>query len=440
MAEITSKNHGGGRMSVAQQAMLSFYWFATNAQWSAILIILLPKQAEAIGGDANKGATVGIILGIGAFISMVAAPLLGAWSDRVRTRWGRRRPFLVVGTIFNAIGLIIMSFIPASPGTFIPYTLAFCWIMIFNNVATAPYSALIPDVVPKDQRGTASGWMGLMTMLGMFVGGSVGLFLDRIGFQGAYIALAIIMLMGMAGTVLTVKEPAPPEVEPFKFTAFFRGILEPFKSADFSWVFWTRFLVVMGTFTVQEFLQYYMRDSVAGGADQFNYSLFGKHLASQAHEANSYFMIALLGGAVMSAFAAGALSDKYGRKLMVYISGALQGLVAAVFIFSGNYTVALFMGLVFGLGYGAYQSVDWALASDVLPSEDDHAKDMGVWHIAMTMPQVLAPLIAGFLLDLFQKIGKDAGIPTLGYTVIFGLAVVYFFFGTVMVRNIRGVR
>ena len=151
-------------------------------------------------------------------------------------------------------------------------------------------------------------------------------------------------------------------------------------------------------------------------------------------------MIALLGGAVLSAFVAGALSDKYGRKLMVYISGALQGLVAAVFIFSGNFSVALIMGLIFGLGYGAYQSVDWALASDVLPSEDDHAKDMGVWHIAMTMPQVLAPLIAGFLLDYFQKFGKTAGMPTLGYTVIFGLAVVYFFFGTVMVRNIRGVR
>lgn len=428
------------RMSVAQQAMLSFYWFATNAQWSAILIILLPKQAEAIGGEAHKGATVGIILGIGAFISMVAAPLLGAWSDRVRTRWGRRRPFLVVGTIFNAIFLLIMSAIPASAATFIPYMIVFCLIMIFNNVATAPYSALIPDVVPKDQRGTASGWMGLMTMLGMFVGGSTGLFLDRIGFSGVYIAIAVIMLLGMAGTVLTTHEPEPPEVEPFRFTAFLHGILEPFKSADFAWVFWTRFLVVMGTFTVQESLQFYMKDSVASGADIFNYTFFGKHLADKAHEANSFFMITLLGGAVLSAFFAGALSDKYGRKLMVYISGALQGLVAAVFIFSGNYSVALLMGLVFGLGYGAYLSVDWALASDVLPSEDDHAKDMGVWHIAMTMPQVLAPLISGFLLDRFQLIGHGFGLPTLGYTVIFALAVVYFFFGTVLVRNIKGVR
>lgn len=427
-------------MSVAKQAMLSFYWFATNAQWSAILIILLPKQAETLGGDVNKGFTVSIILGIGAFISMVAAPLLGAWSDRVRTPWGRRRPFLVVGTVLNCVGLLVMSTVPATPNMIVLYTIVFIWIMIFNNVATAPYSALIPDVVPKDQRGTASGWMGLMTMLGMFVGGSVGLLLSKIGTQGAYIGLAVIMLLGMAGTVLSVREPEPPEVEPFKFTTFFQGILDPFKSADFSWVFWTRFLVVMGTFTVQEFLQYYMKDSVAGGADKFNYEFFGIHLANQPHDATSTFMIALLGGAVISAFVAGALSDKYGRKLMVYISGGLQGLVAAVFIFSGNFSVALIMGLVFGLGYGAYQSVDWALASDVLPSEDDHAKDMGVWHIAMTMPQVLAPLIAGFLLDRFQIIGKNAGIPTLGYTVIFGLAVIYFFFGTVMVRNIRGVR
>ena len=81
------------RLRAWQQAALSLYWFATNAHWTAILITLLPLQAEQIGGAEFKGTTLGQILAIGALVSMIVAPLFGAWSDRVRTRWGRRKPF-----------------------------------------------------------------------------------------------------------------------------------------------------------------------------------------------------------------------------------------------------------------------------------------------------------------------------------------------------------
>jgi MFS family permease len=429
------------RMSAWQQASLSLYWFATNAHWDAILITLLPLQARLIGGAESQGSTLGTILLIGAFVSMVVAPLFGAWSDRIRTRWGRRTPFLVVGTIGNVIGLLAMAFIPSVPGALLPYIVVFMWIELFNNVATAPYSALIPDVVPVAQRGSASGWLGLMLMLGSFVGGITGLALTQIGgVSGAYIVIAVIMLLGMLGTVLTVKEPEPPELPAFRWGAFLRGLIEPFRSRDFSWVFWTRFLVMLGTFTVQEFLQFYMRDVVAGGAETYLYTFFGIQLATDAPAATSFFVIALLVGAVFSSLVAGTLSDRYGRKLMVYISGAFQALVVAVFIFAGSFELAVIMGIVFGLGYGAYQAVDWALASDVLPSANDYAKDMGVWHIAFTLPQVLATPIAGTLLDNFQKVGQSSGRPNLGYMVIFALAFVYFILGTVFVRQVKGAR
>jgi hypothetical protein len=84
--------------------------------------------------------------------------------------------------------------------------------------------------------------------------------------------------------------------------------------------------------------------------------------------------------------------------------------------------------------------VDWALAADVLPSMDDYAKDMGVWHVAFVLPQVIATPVAGFLLDSFQPIGAARNIPNLGYTVIFLVAVVYFVLGTVFVKQIKGVR
>ena len=429
------------RLSAWRQAALSLYWFATNAHWTAILITLLPLQAEQIGGAELKGTTLGKILAIGAFVSMVVAPLFGAWSDRVRTRWGRRKPFVVAGTIGNVLGLVALAYIPGAPSSLVPYILAFMWIQLFNNLATAPYSGLIPDMVPAEQRGAASGWLGLMLMLGNFLGGITGLVLGLIGgVKGAYLALAAIMVLSMLGTVLTVHEPEPPAVPPFRWGPFMRGLLEPFKSRDFSWVFWTRLLVTLGTFTVQSFLLFYMKDVVAGGAEKFDYTFFGVKLASDAAGATSFFIIPLLLGAILSSLAAGVLSDRYGRKRMVYISGGLQTFVVAVFLFATDFELAVVMGLVFGLGYGAYEAVDWALASDVLPSQDDYAKDMGIWHVSFTLPQVLAVPIGGVLLDTFQRAGRDAGWPNLGYTVLFLIAIIYFVLGTVLVYRVKGAR
>jgi MFS family permease len=110
-------------------------------------------------------------------------------------------------------------------------------------------------------------------------------------------------------------------------------------------------------------------------------------------------------------------------------------------LFAPNFGITALLGIIFGVGYGAYQSVDWAMASEVLPSEDDYAKDMGVWHVAMTAPQVVAPLLAGFLLDTFRLNGAAIGTPpNFGYTTIFALAILYFILGTVLVRRIRKVR
>lgn len=428
------------RMSHFRQAMLSLYWFGTSAHWTAILLITLPKQAFLIGGDAVKGQTLGTVLLIGAFVSMIVAPLFGALSDRIRTPWGRRRPWIVLGTLMNVVGLLGLIYFPrANDLSSLPLFIgAFIWVEFWNNVATAPFSALIPDVVPINQRGSASGWYGLMSMLGNFAGGLSALLFTRNGqtdLPSIYFFLAGALVFGMLGTVLFVREPkVTRELPAFKLGQFLRSLLDPLRDHDFRWVFWTRFLMVMGTFTVQEFLQYFMRDVVK------DFTLFGRQVAENAESAVSFFIMALLLGAIVSSLAAGILSDRFGRKFMVYISSALQAVVPIVFIFFAPFELVVGLGLIFGLGFGAYQAVDWALASDVLPSHDDYAKDMGVWHVAMTFPQVISTPIAGFLLDRFQVVGNQHAVPHLGYTVIFILATIYLILGTVLVRQIRKVR
>lgn len=511
------------RLSTFQQAMLSLYWFSTSLHWSAILIITLPSQAALIAGDEFKGRGLGLILAIGALVSMVVAPFIGAYSDRIRTPWGRRVPFIVVGVGMNVLGLVALAYIPRAGdlSTLMPYILAFVWVEFWNNVASAPYSALIPDLVPPEQRGSASGWMGLMSMLGNFAGGLCGLVMGLIGgIAGIYWVVIIALVLGAIATVLFVKEPPAPEPRPFDYRNLL-GVMAVFGFAalgsillnalalvrvapgdalarmfgtvacsqgtsqlcldispalavaltvgtlplgviivgigvrlagqwarvwtavrawlshhsDFVWVFLTRFLITMGVYTIQEFLLYFLRDTMP------DFKLFGVQVADTAETAVSFFLITLLVGAIASTLVAGVLSDRVGRKAMVYISGALQALTAIILIPFHDFTLTVMVGIVFGLGFGAYQSVDWALASDVLPSED-YAKDMGVWHVSQVLPQMIATPFAGFFLDAFQRVGKQPTVnqPTLGYTVIFLMAVVYFVLGTVFVSKIRKVR
>ena len=97
-------------LSQFQQALLSFFWLATNVQWAAILIVMMPSQIKAAVGDDIKGTALGLALALGAFISMMAAPAFGALSDRIKLPGGRRKPWVVIGTIGNIIGLFGLAY------------------------------------------------------------------------------------------------------------------------------------------------------------------------------------------------------------------------------------------------------------------------------------------------------------------------------------------
>jgi len=399
----------------------------------AILVILLPAQVLEMVGEVNKGKGVAGVVALGAIISLALPPLAGAWSDRTRTPLGRRKPYMLTGVLINLLGLLGLAFSHSYAG----YILFFLVVAFGNNLATAPYSALIPDLVGEKQRGSASGWMGLMTMLGNLLGAFTGFAPQRLGIpvEGIYGIIAPVLVAGFLLTFFGVQEPLPPPSSPFRWREFFHSLwIDPKKYPDFAWVFLTRLLVMLGFYTVEVFIQYYFKDVI-----QRPYRFFQWGLGDDPKGAVAFFTFPLLMGATASALRGGSMSDRLGRKGMVYLAGGLMALTGFIFLTTHSYTMVVFIGLIFGLGYGMYVSVDWALATDTLPSTTDYAKDMGIWHIATVFPQVLT-VIGGALLDYFQGIGRGAGIPTLGYTAVFLFAILSFISGTVLVSRIRGVR
>ena len=167
-----------------------------------------------------------------------------------------------------------------------------------------------------------------------------------------------------------------------------------------------------------------------------DFSFFNWFTLPDEQAATSMFLLPLLIGATLASLVAGVLSDRFGKKLVVYIAGVLQATAALGLIFFTQIETAALLGFIFGLGYGAYNAVDFALASACLPDRERAGKDMGIWGFALSVPSVVTPLIAGVVLDFFQRVGHHHHMVGLGYTIIFAMATAFCVLSTILTTRI----
>lgn len=429
---------GARKRSKGEHALLSSYWFANNFHWGALLLILMPGDINLMD-PANRATTLAKLTSLGAVFALVIPLWAAVVSDRSMNRLGRRRPFLALGTIINVVGLLLMA--AAVNGRSIPmYAIGFMVVQLGNNLALGPYMGVMPDLVVPEERGLASGFMALMSQLGTLLGAfGVGV---ALGGQPAFVRYGLVASILVIGIVIgwrAIDEKplmvAPPKMD---WGGYIKSLwIDPKAHPDFFWVWITRFLVMLGFYAVLPQVNYYLIDVV--------------RIAPDDVEGKATMLLGII--LIVSSFSGvygGVLSDKIGRKKVVFLSNGLIAIFSLGFIFARDFWTALAVGAVFGLGYGAYISVDYALGNDVLPDKDEAGKDMAVWHIAMTLPQVLAAPIAGELiaaggktLDPVNKMSN--GDPLYhyglgGYVGVFVLCSVCFALGAVLLRNVRGVR
>jgi hypothetical protein len=234
-------------------------------------------------------------------------------------------------------------------------------------------------------------------------------------------------------TVLTVRETPLHEPAQFELASVIKTFFfKPSRYPDLSWVLLARLLVMMGIWGVFYFLQYYFDDVLGGpGVETI---IFGSNFSGEGFS-GTLFLPTLLMFALPTSLIAGWLSDRHGRKVMVYTSGAVMTVVCVVFIIFQNQYGALIAGAFFGIGYGAYTSVDWALTTDALPPTDEAGKFMGIWSAMGILPQVIGIAIGAVILQLLRDIPNH-----FGYTLLFLVTIVYFGLGTLVIRQVRGVR
>jgi len=479
IATRTPIERPASRLSLGRLLGVNALWFGQGAHWNPISFSLLPAAALMITGTTAASALlIGHVTAAGNLFALLAPVLAGWLNDRTRTRWGRRRPWLVAGTAVNVVGLAVL----ALAGTPLVLAIAYMVVQLSFNLAGGAYAAVIPDVVPAEDRGRASGLLGMMNVLGSVVGlaGVIAalklLGETRTGVIAGYGIVVAILLITTVITVLAIKEAPSPAARPDALQLSSRGaaavvagaitgvasiafLLLPlgvwnylilgagiaaatiaaisawrvpamreffaaFRNRDFFWTFATRAFVIMGINTILPFLALYFKDVIGVKDPGTEAGLWG---------------LAVLAGAIVPAVVGGRLSDRLGRrKLFVYISGGLQALVASVLLFGliESLPIVYLMGVVFGMGYGMYYAVDWAIACDVLPDrEKSGGRDMGLWHIAFTLPTALAPAIFAPILNTFNAMGNH-----LGFRLVFAGAAFWFVLGTVFVNRIKSVR
>ncbi len=364
----------------------------------------------------------GLIVAIGAAEAMVGPALMGWLSDRTRTRFGQRRPYLALGAAMTAIALLAMGQAQSYIGLMVSYIL----IQISDDVGTGPYSSAIPELVPEEQRGAASGSMGFLQLGGQVIAAAIGLAFGSSPTTIFILLAGINVLCGLASIVSIAKferDITPKNVEemPKEKTILWASLLDN----DFRWVWVTRFLNAIGFYVILNYLLNYLTDVVK--VFDLGFVKF-----SQPFEAVIAIAVALSLSGAVSALVCGKRCDRVGRKRVVQEAGWVMFVPLVAFCFVSNYSLLFPIAILFGIGYGAYLSADWAIVSDVLPNKDNLARDMGVWQMSIAAPQLVSGGI-GFLIDRGNH--WHAGR---GYQIAFLLAGFVMLLGSVLITKVKG--
>ncbi len=392
-------------------AVLGFVLFAT---YSGLLSVLLPNQIAALD-EANKVANFGLVTTLSLVFTVVAQPLIGAISDRTRTRWGRRTPWMVIGAAVGAIFLFAFAAFASI------VWIAVCWVIIqvALNVLQNPMTAVTPDRVDEKRRGVASSVVGLGFMIGQVAGILLaGALASNLGL--AYSSFGILVVVATAVFVLLNPDRSSVDMprEPFSWKAFFSAFwVSPKEHPDFGWAFLARFLFILGYFVTVTYQLFLLTDYV--GLD--------------IGEANGVIGLLSLAGLVPIIVAitlTGWLSDKLGRrKVFLYISSAILAVGLTMPLVSPTVGGMVAMSVINGFAFGIYMSADTALMTLVLPDGGKNAgKDLGLLNIATNIPQALSPAVAAVVITWF------------GYPALFVFAIVAVIAAAFTIAPIKAVR
>lgn len=421
MAMLDAETSTEAVRPTALRPLLAYLLPATTAMYAAfngVQQILVPAQVESFGA-ASKVGHLALITALAALASVVALPLGGTVSDRTRSRFGRRSPWIVVMSVATAVLLCGMGL-----STGIVVLAIMCVAVWFTaNFYQGAFAAILPDRVPVARRGLAAAVIGLGTPLGIMLGVNVA---SRVGRVPGYVIFGLLLVVTSLALVFGAREESSADaVVPQRSSGgdtsnSRRAFFDAFRSRDFVFAFLSRACLSLAYFTVSGYLFYSMQDYI--GVDHIP----GGDVAVAV---STLTTISVVTWSVVATIA-GWLADRLDRrKLFVGISAAGLAMSMVVPIVCPTWAGMVVYSFLSGAFIGTYFAVDLAVMSLVLPDKANEGRDFGILAVATGLPQALASVVAGALLTVFGS-----------YAALFVFGAACAFAAGLVVMRIRAIR
>ncbi len=418
-----------------QLGLISIYWFGINAVWGAYEGFG-QKQIELIVGKGSVGSVMGPLELLGGLVAILIVPTVGAVSDYTTSRFGKRKGYIITGAGFDLLFIVGLSLIamaqPAdwdgealgSTGVLLLYGLLFLGLQFSSNFAQGPYQGFVPDLVAERQVGVASGLVGVMRTTGLVGGFAIMAVGARFELWGLAFVIVGLVEFSLAALTFIFVDDGPQGMA--RAGRSWRSILletwDPSILRERSFVRMTlvRLFFLMGTGTFINISLLYIERVFS---------------ITDADERSFLWMAALgvgLAGTVLTAIPAARISDRTGRKPVVWTAAAIATLGIGILAVAPTQHIALAGAFFLGSGSGAYIAVDWALMTDIIPLASS-GRYMGIANIANSISGPLGLAIAGPVMDAFYRAGDIA----MGPRVAVGLGVIFLAVASVILIGVH---
>ncbi|AHF79698.1 MFS transporter [Thermococcus paralvinellae] len=392
--------------------------------WGVVLGLALLGFSRSVGWALNKGLSFpllssytqsafikGTILALEGIIGLLIPPLLGYYSDTLKSKHGRRRPFIMIGGILAGVAalMIYTAYALGVPLAGFALTLAFFYFSM--HLYTAQFRALMPDTIESGERGKASGVITLLEWAGnLFLFGLAGFLIAKAvaetgeaeGIkalaQTPYLKIPFIVtaafLIGAALFVyFIVKEPKAPEIEEDEsLIGYLKSIVE---NKDFLKFYAAQTLWWMSFEFIAIFLYGILAFILHGSATEENV----KAVTSLGLYLMALFNITVLLGALPG----GIIYDKLGRRLSIILGGIIFALPQLWGWFIRTQTeIVIALGLA-GIGWGILMAASYPVIGDLLTHYEKEAftgRYYGFFEATRSLPVLLAGTIGGAIVDL----------------------------------------
>ncbi|WP_210743227.1 MFS transporter [Nocardia cerradoensis] len=364
---------------------------------------------------------LGYITGLGALVPMLIGPLLGSLSDRMRGRFGRRRPFILAGMCVGLLALLVTA-MATNLGV-----LAAGWVLAQLGWGNALAGLLNSqaDRVPEQQRGRVAGLAGSAALIAPVIG-VVAAGLLRADTVALFVVPGVVGAVLVGGFVARVPEDSRdlPAVEPLTVRALAaKYVIDPRRYPDFSRNWIGRFGFYFGLTFNSTFLAFYFADRLGVGVGE---------VAGALGVVSAFGVVATAAGALGGGF----LSDRLRRRrVFVLISGLIFASGAVVMALAPGLPALIVGSLITSVGLGLFSTVDQALALDVLPDRSREAgRYLGILGFATSVPQAVAPLVAPAILTAGMAAGQK------NYSLLYLVAAACTTLGGLVIMRIRSAR